>query len=70
MVDRAGDGSIARGRAIEVRDQVVDRLDTEREPDHVGPGASRDAFLVAELAMRRRRGVQDEAASVADVGEM
>src|SRR5258706_15819963 len=55
-------------RLVEIGDQVVDRLDADRQADHVRPGAGGEALLVAELAGGGRCRVQDQAAGIADVG--
>src|SRR5260370_18740316 len=67
---RVGYGStLAAGRGeplVEVGDDVGDALDADREAHHVGAGAGGDLLLGRELAMRRRAGVEDEPAPVAD----
>src|SRR5258708_418638 len=71
---RVGYGStLAAGRGeplVEVGADVGDALDADREAHHGGPGAGGDLLRGRELAMRRRAGVQDERARVADIGEM
>src|SRR5262249_42273298 len=42
----------------------------DRYADHIGSRARRLALLVGELAMRRRRRMQDERSRVADIGEV
>src|SRR5690242_4026111 len=55
---------------VEVADDVGNALDADRKAHHIGPGAGGDLLLLVELAMRRRRGMDDERAGVADIGEM
>src|SRR5690349_13134695 len=55
---------------LQVGDDVLHRFDAYRQADHVGAGAGCDPLLVAELAMGRRGGVDDQALGVADVGEV
>src|SRR5579871_5139883 len=52
------------------RRQCLRVFDSDREPDNVVAGAGRFPFLGSELAMRRRSRVDDQAARIADVGEM
>ena len=59
-----------RQRLLQVGDDVGLVLDADRQAHHVGPGAGRRALLIGELAVRRRRRMDDEAARVADVGEV
>src|SRR5262249_19388715 len=60
----------ARQGAIEVANDVVHGFEADRYADHVGSRARRLALLGGELAMRRRRRMQDERTRVADIGEM
>src|SRR5262249_33159914 len=57
-------------RLVEVANQVVGGFKADREADHIWARARRQALLVAQLAMRRPGGMQDQAAGVADIGEM
>src|SRR4051794_6944048 len=41
-------------RLLQVRDDVVLVLETDRQPHHVGAGAGRDLLRVGELAVRGR----------------
>ncbi len=59
-----------RQRLVEIGDDVGLVLDADREPHHVVAGTGCRALLLAELAVRRRCRMNDEAAHVADVGEM
>src|SRR5579864_6008316 len=59
-----------RQRLVQVRDDVVDGLEADREPDHVGTGACRHLLLGRELPVRGRGRMEDQRARVADVGEM
>ena len=63
-------GSCARQCFVQIADQVVGALQADREAHDVGAGAGGFALLVGELAVGRRGGVQDEAAGVADIGEV
>src|SRR5262249_48346542 len=55
-------------RLVEIADQIVGGLETDRQTYDVGSGAGRLALLVGQLTMRRRGGMQDQAAGVADIG--
>jgi len=55
---------------IEVANQILGAFEADRQADHVGAGAGRLALFVAQLAVGRRGGVQDQAAGVADIREM
>src|SRR5690606_5430250 len=57
-------------RLIEVADDVVDALDPDRKANHVRSGAGGDLLLFRQLAMGGRGRMQDEAACVADIGEV
>ena len=57
-------------RLIQIPDQIVGRLEADRQAHDIVAGAGRDALLVGELAVRGRGRVQDQAARVADIGEM
>src|SRR5271165_7667263 len=57
-------------RLIEIGQDVVDMLDADRQA-HVALGhAGRELFCGRELRVGRRRRVDDERASVADVGDV
>ena len=66
--ERAGIQS--RDRLIEIGDDVVDILDADRQAHHVGTGARLLQLLGRELAVGRRRRMDDERARVAEIGEM
>ena len=51
------------------RDDVLDVLDADRQPDHVGTRAGALSLIVLKLAMRRRCRMNNEAPRIADVGE-
>src|SRR3546814_3597589 len=53
-----------------IRDDVVHRLQPDGEAHHLRAGAGGGELRVVELAVRRRGGVQDQRAHVADVGEV
>ena len=55
---------------VEVADQVFGAFEADRQADHVGAGAGCQALLVAELAVGGRSGVQNQAAGIADIGEV
>src|SRR5690606_9351555 len=61
--------SCLRERLIEVLEDVVDVLDAHREAHKIGGDAGRKLLGFGELRVRRRGGVDDEAARVADVRE-
>src|SRR5271165_2155085 len=61
---------LRRKRLIEVPVQIVGRLQPDRQTNDIIPGARRSSLLVGQLAMGGRGRVQDQAARVADVGEM
>ena len=60
----------AREALLEIPDQVVDRLDADREPDRPGADSRRPQLVVVELAVRRARGMDDQALRVADVRQV
>src|SRR5258708_28772799 len=51
-------------------DGAANALEADGGGHDVAPRAGGDLLLGRELAMRRRAGVQDERARVADIGEM
>ena len=55
---------------FEVRDQVVDRFNTDGQPHQLGPHAGGTLLKLGQLRMRGGRGVDDQAADVADVGQV
>src|ERR1700746_2666787 len=55
---------------VEVADQVFGTFEADRQADYVGRGRGRLTLLVAQLAVGRRGGVEDQAAGVADIGEV
>ena len=55
---------------IQVGQDVVQRLDADREPDKVGRDAGRVLLLLAQLLVRRRGGMDGQAARVANVGQV
>src|SRR5271169_6479515 len=57
-------------RLVEIADQVLGGFEADREANDVGGGAGRQALLVGQLAVRRRGGMQNQTAGVADIGEM
>ena len=48
----------------------LDVFEPDRQPHHLGARAGAHALLVGELPMRGRGRVDDQAARVADIGEM
>jgi hypothetical protein len=66
---RIGKGLVSK-TLIEIAYQVFGSLNADRKPDHVRPGAGRQPLLIAQSPMRRAGGVQNEAAGIADIGEM
>src|SRR6266545_4827269 len=56
--------------ALEIREEILDGLETDREPDRSGADAGRGELGVGELPVRRARRVDDEALRVADVREV
>ena len=64
------DGSGRSERLIEIGDDVVGVFDADRQPHHIRPGAGLHALLVGQLAVRGRGRMDDQAARVADIGEM
>ena len=57
-------------RLVDVPEDVVDVLEADRDPHHVLRHAGRELLRLVELAMRRRRRMDDERSRVADVGEV
>ena len=56
--------------ALDVRDDVVDVLQADRKP-HIALGyAGRVLLFGAELRMRRGRGMNGQAARIADIGDV
>jgi hypothetical protein len=55
---------------VEIADQVFGAFEADRQADYVGAGAGSLALLVGELAVGCRGGVQDQAAGIADIGEV
>jgi hypothetical protein len=55
---------------LQVGLEVVDVLDADREPHEAGRDARRELLLGGQLGVGCRRGVDDEAAHVADVGKV
>ena len=62
--------SARRERLIEIGDDVGCILQPDRKPHHIVACAGARALLVAELAMRGRGGMDDQAPRIADIGEM
>src|SRR5688572_7286671 len=60
----------SRQRLIEIREDVRLVLDPDREAHDVIASAGGSALLGRELAVRRRGRMNDEAAHVADIGEV
>src|SRR6266550_1359869 len=67
---RQGAIYLGRKRLLEIGDDVVLVLYTDRQPYHVRPGAGLRLLRVRQLAMRGRGRMDDERARVADIGEM
>ena len=59
-----------RQRLLQIGDDVGGILQADREAHHVVAGAGGLALLVGELAVRGRGRVDDQAADVADVGQV
>ena len=57
-------------RLIQIADQIVGRLEADRQAHDVIASPRRDALLVGELPVRGRGRVQDQAARVADIRQM
>ena len=64
-------GRVAETRegGVEVDEEVGEVLEADGEADEVGRDARGAPFLLGELLVRRRPGVDDEALGVADVGD-
>ena len=60
----------AREALLEIPDQIVDRLGADREPDRARADARRPQLVVAQLAVRRAGGMDDQALRVADVRQV
>src|SRR5262249_36370514 len=46
--------------ALEIPDQIIERLDTDREPDRSTGNSCREKFIIVELPVRRAGGMNDE----------
>ena len=57
-------------RLIQIPDQVVGRLEADRQADDVVAGPRGDALLVGELPMGGRGRMQNQASRVADIRQM
>ncbi len=55
---------------IEIADDVARRFDADRDADHIGAGAGRRTLGIVQLTVGGRSGVDDQRASVANVGEV
>src|SRR6185312_16555639 len=55
---------------LEIPDQIFDRLETDRQAHRSGGDTGRSEFVIAQLAVSRAGGVNDEALRIADVGQM
>ncbi len=56
-----------RQRLAKIVDQILRRLEPDRQPHDLRPRARGETLLVRQLSMRRRRRMQNEAARVADI---
>src|SRR6266404_5690781 len=57
-------------RLVDVPENVVDVLDADGQPDHVGPDPCLDLFFVRQLTMSSGSGMDHQRLGVADVGKM
>ena len=57
-------------RLIEIGDDVLDSFQADRQPHHLGTSAGLHALFVSKLTMSCRGRMDDQAARVADIGEM
>jgi hypothetical protein len=55
---------------LQIPGQIVGRLGADRQPHRPWPDARGEEFVVAELAVRRAGGVDDQALGIADVRQM
>src|SRR5262245_23519054 len=55
---------------LQIGDDVVHRFDPYRQANYVWAGAGGQSLLVGELAVRRRRGMDNEAFGIADDGQV
>src|SRR5262249_24109557 len=67
---RRGLSSGRAQRLIKIRDDVVDGLQADRQPHDVRTGACRHALVLGQVAGGGRRGMQDQAARIPEVGEV
>src|SRR6266496_3126118 len=59
-----------RERVVDIPKDIIERLQTDGDADHVGGDARLDLFLLGHLPVRGRGGMNDEGLRVADIGEM
>src|SRR5262245_46834828 len=55
---------------FDIPDQIVNRLDAHRESNRPWTDAGRAQLFLAQLPMRRARGMDDQALGIADIGQM
>src|ERR1041385_4159810 len=60
----------SRKRLVQVPQQVLQRLDPDRQPYQPWADARRQQLVVRKLLMRRRRRMDDQRLHVAHIGEM
>src|SRR5207253_6538127 len=63
-------GACRAESALEVPDQIIQRFEPHREADRARADSGGSQLLVAQLAVRRTRGVDDQALGVANVREV
>ena len=57
-------------RLPQIPQDVVDILDADRQPDHVGTDSAGGKILIRQLLVRSRRRMNDEALAIAHIREM
>src|SRR5438132_12902388 len=57
-------------RLIDVPENIVERFQPDRQPDHFGQYAGGTLLFVVELTVRRRRGMNHQRLGITDIGEV
>src|ERR1700676_4794560 len=66
-------GSLSRAglqRLIDVPEDIIERFQSDRQPNHFRRNTGGALLFLVELAMRRRRRMDDQRLGIADIGQM